>query len=145
MPSLWGLQLKTIFHYIRKEPSPTNSEHTPDFAQDPNRSFDDGKHRRLPEFDPIKRVSLSALLKKPVRAGMTVEAAVVLPLFLFFLLNLSCAVEMIRLHGNLQLALWETGSRLTVYGYVLEESDAASMLSWFYIREQLVEYAGKEI
>lgn len=42
------------------------------------------------------------------------------------------------------MALWETGSRLAVYGYALEESDAASMLSWFYIREQLVEYAGKE-
>ena len=51
-------------------------------------------------------------------AGMTVEAAVVLPLFLFFFINLGCAMEMIRLHGNLQLALWNTGNKMCVYGYI---------------------------
>jgi len=50
---------------------------------------------------------------------MTVEASIVLPLFLFFFLNMGCAIEMIRLHGNIQLALWQTGSRMSVYGYVV--------------------------
>lgn len=51
---------------------------------------------------------------------MTVEASIVLPLFLFFFMNLASSIEMIRLHGNLQLALWKTGNELTVYGYVLD-------------------------
>lgn len=50
---------------------------------------------------------------------MTVEAAIVLPLFLFFFLNLGCAMEMIRLHGNLQLALTDIGNRMSVYGYAV--------------------------
>lgn len=50
---------------------------------------------------------------------MTVEAAIVLPLFLFFFLNLGCAMEMIRLHGNLQLALTDVGNRMSVYGYAM--------------------------
>ena len=92
----------------------------------------------------IERISLLTFLTKRVDAGMTVEAAVVLPLMLYFLLNLSCAIELIRLHGNLQLALWEVGSRLAVYGYALEDSDVASLFTGFYIQDQVIEYAGKE-
>ncbi|MCH5344971.1 MAG: hypothetical protein J1E64_13130 [Acetatifactor sp.] len=86
---------------------------------------------------------------------MTVEAAVVLPLFVFFFINLGCAIEMIRLHGNLQLALRETGNRLSVYGHALgsgneeggngflqEVSDIA--FSYTYVKRQIVDYAGEE-
>lgn len=55
--------------------------------------------------------------------SMTVEASIILPLLLFFFLNLGCAVEMIRLHGNLQLALWQTGRELSVYGYALDSGE----------------------
>ena len=75
---------------------------------------------------------------------MTVEAAVVLPLFLYFLLNLSCAIELIRLHGNLQLALWDTCSKIAVYGYALGDSDLAPVFTGLYIKNQLEEHAGKE-
>ena len=66
----------------------------------------------------IEGISLFASRKKTVKASgsMTVEAAVVLPLFLFFFLNLGSAMEMIRLHSNLQLALLQVGNRLSVYG-----------------------------
>ena len=59
-------------------------------------------------------------IENKVNASMTVEAAVVLPLLLFFFINLMSSIEMIRLHGNLQLALWETGYRMTVYNYAYE-------------------------
>ena len=55
-----------------------------------------------------------------ISGGMTVEAAVVLPLFLFFFLNLGSAMEMLRFHGKLQLALWDVGSGLAMYEYALE-------------------------
>lgn len=64
--------------------------------------------------------SLFTPLFKELGAGMTVEASVVLPLLLFFFMNLASFIEMLRLHGNLQLALWKTGNELAVYGYALD-------------------------
>ncbi len=69
-------------------------------------------------LDGIEEVSASAF---QTRGSMTVEAALVVPLFLFFFLNLMSAIEMIRLHGNLQAALWETGRELAVYGYAYDK------------------------
>lgn len=67
----------------------------------------------------IEKSSLSVSGK--LAAGMTVEAALVLPLFLFFLLNIGSIMEMIRFHGNVQLALWDVGNRAAVYAYALEK------------------------
>lgn len=110
----------------------------------------------------IKGTSLFIFRHKKISAGMTVEAAIVLPLFLFFFLNLSCAIEMIRLHGNLELALWETGSRISVYGHILSDQlrkgDSYSKqknsailqeagdiaLSYAYVKREIIEYAGQE-
>lgn len=109
----------------------------------------------------IEGTSPPAFLFRKTDAGMTVEAAAVLPVFLFFLLNLSCAIEMIRLHGNLQMGLWETGHRLAVYGHALGEEDilrsveaenedswwkemAGIAFSYTFIKNQLVDYLGEE-
>ena len=121
----------------------------------------------------IEGTSLSASRKKVIKTAgsMTVEAAVVLPLFLFFFLSLGSAMEMIRLHGNLQLALWQVGNRLAVYGHVLEMMEGADLtegaamtvtdgkesrqdsvwadmagvaLSYIYVKDQLGDYLGKE-
>lgn len=95
-----------------RKPSPTYHTHTivPGSARNP-----DG----IPS-GAAKLSSLSALLLKKLGAGMTVEASIVLPLFLFFFMNLAGSIEMIRLHGSLQLALWKTGNELAVYGYALD-------------------------
>lgn len=86
---------------------------------------------------------------------MTVEASIVLPLFLFFFLNLGCAIEMIRLHGNLQLALWQIGNKLAVYGYALDSGEApgngegwwrdlaGSAFSATYVKAQVIDSAGE--
>lgn len=109
----------------------------------------------------IEEISLAAFLSRRLSAGMTVEAAIALPIFLFFFLNLSCAIEMIRLHGNLQMALWETGHRLAVYGFASEEEEtlrsmeseeeepwwkemAGIAFSYTYVKNQLVDYLGEE-
>lgn len=127
-----------------KKPSPTNPDPNPGSAQNPEKFSDGSICRRTLKYCHIERISLFTFLTKWIDAGMTVEAAVVLPLMLYFLLNLSCAIELIRLHGNLQLALWEVGSRLAVYGYALEDSEVASFFTGFYIQDQVIEYAGKE-
>ena len=97
-----------------------------------------------------------------ISASMTVEAAIVLPLFLFFFINLSCALEMIRLHGNLELALWETGNRMSVYGHILsnqtdERADSVDQdesrilreaedlaFSYIYVKDQVIRYTGED-
>ncbi|MBE5865663.1 MAG: hypothetical protein E7292_05530 [Lachnospiraceae bacterium] len=108
--------------------------------------------------DFIERVPLLISLRKKVVAGMTVEAAIVLPLFLFFFVNLGSAIEMIRLHGNLQMALWECGNRMCVYGYVNslendgDEGADRSMweemgdvaLTYTYVKGQVANYVGRE-
>lgn len=71
----------------------------------------------------IKGISLFASRFGNARAGMTVEAAIVLPLFLFFFLTLGSAMEMIRLHCNLEFALCDIGRRMSVYGYPLSMSE----------------------
>lgn len=91
-------------------------------------------------------------LGKKVCAAMTVEAAIVLPLFLFFFINLGSAIEMIRLHGNLQMGLWNVGNKMCVYGYAAdgekkweewgELGDIA--LTYTYVKNQVITYSGED-
>lgn len=144
MSFLWSgkkLLLSTISK--RMKPSPTNQRFLQDSAQSPSISFGGKLRCKLQRIHPIERISLLTALKKEAEAGMTVEAAAVLPLFLFFLLNLSCAIELIRLHGNIQVALWQTCGKVSIYGYALEDSNLAPILTGLYIKSQLVEYAGE--
>ena len=55
--------------------------------------------------------------------SMTVEAAVIIPLFVFFFMNLMSVMEMIRLHSNLELALWKNGKVMTVVGHAFEGAE----------------------
>lgn len=136
---------------IHKKPSPTyNFIKTPDSARNPATCF----------LRSVKMPSLFASLLKGLRAGMTVEASIVLPLFLFFFMSIGSYIEMVRLHGNLQLALWRTGSELAVYGGALsggaptaEEGEegaewwkklAGAVVSSTLVKERVVETAGRE-
>lgn len=88
-----------------------------------------------------------------LRASMTLEAAIVLPLFLFFVLNLLSAIEMLRLHGNLTWALHETGGKLAIYGHAYGQAmpdgdgpaDALGdvVFSYLYIREKIKDTLGE--
>lgn len=90
------------------------------------------------------------------RAGMTVEAAIVLPCFLFFFLNLLGMIEVYRLHSTLLAALRETGRELSVYAYAYkevtkeEEDEGLEALleniafSYLYVRERVEGLAGEE-
>lgn len=132
------------------------------------------KHRKHSVLGcSIEKVSLPTFLKIRLSAGMTVEAAMVLPLFLFFFVNLGSAMEMIRLHGNLQLALWDVGNKMCVYGYAAEnfgqikaavereaeesvgKDDAADKREWWselgdvaltytYVKSSVTDYLGED-
>lgn len=107
----------------KKKPSPTKQSISSDSARNPDTQSENLKFPLSNICRFMEGTSLSASFSKKVSAGMTVEAAIVLPLFLFFFLNMGCVIEMIRLHGNLQLALWQVGSMLSVYGYALDSGE----------------------
>ncbi len=95
---------------------------------------------------------------KRLQAGMTVEASILLPLFLFFFLYLISGIEMLRLHGNMEMALWETGNHLSVVGSALQTGSVLSnqdgenrelwkeladvALSYTYVKKNLLDYRG---
>lgn len=128
MASLWKRRekLKTM----SQKPSAVNYDKNKDFARNPKNLS-------------VKKLSLSIPLFKRVQAGMTVEAAVVLPICLLFLMNLGYTVEMIRLHNNLQFALWDTGSRIAMYGCEQGEDSISVLATSFYIGNSLRDSAGE--
>lgn len=166
MSPLWKNETIKQRKTIHKRPSPKHN-HKQNFAQ----SLLSVQARYFPKplklFDSIEGISLFTSKRNNAEASMTVEASVVLPLFIFFFLNLSTSIEMIRLHGNLQLALWEAGNCVTVYGGMTWEEEAGVVRegqeeiagtqedSWWmeligvvgaytYVKAQLVEYLGED-
>ncbi len=104
-----------------------------------NPSPTDKRYRRA-----LKESSLPTSLSMAVRASMTVEAVLALPVFLFFMLNLASLMEMMRLHGNLQLALWNAGNQTALYGTLLENETAAALISGVSIKGQITGLLGEE-
>lgn len=141
MASLWKSSQKLSIRKEFRTSSPEKHISLPSSAQNSGNQF---PINRTFSCKIIKERLLFTLLRSGAAAGMAVEAALVLPLCLFFLLNLGSAVEMIRLHNNLQLALWDTGSRLSLYGCEQSDSELASLLSAFYVRNRVIDYAGEE-
>lgn len=64
-------------------------------------------------------------------ASMTVEAALVLPLFLFAFLNLISVLELYRLQSNMSMAMHAAAKEMAVQGYVYREfaQEDAGMLT----------------
>lgn len=114
MSSLWerNCKLNNRKGKNAKQPSPNLSENPRGLAQDPTK-----------KKSTIERAFLFTLRPGAMMGSMTVEAALVLPLFLFFFLNLGSVMEILRLHGKLETALWEIGRETGVYGSALRMGD----------------------
>lgn len=96
--------------------------------------------------DVVRRMSLQSLTK----ASITLEAAMVLPVFLFFFLNLLSAIEMLRLYGNMAFALNMAGGDICLYGYGWEDDTmnagvlGDTAFSYLYFREKIVDVLGED-
>jgi hypothetical protein len=151
---------------IKERPSPKHKKQIFAIAQN-QAGILPGKCTICNSLNFIKRISLPAFFFKKIKGGMTVEASIVLPLFIFFFLNLSCAVEMIRLHVNLEAALYNTGTKMSVYGSALtgiyagymeddekdEENRGQNSLiqeigdiafTYTYVKNAVIKYTGKD-
>lgn len=82
---------------------------------------------------------------RKLMGSMTVEAAVVVPLLLLFFLHLGSCMEMLRLHGRLEYALWQTGRELAVYAAAEAASDVPDMaVSYLYVNNRVQQILGRE-
>lgn len=118
MSPLWsGKNTKLSINQVK--PSPTYYNVYSDLAQNPG-NFTNCKKLKFFSSLFIEGSSLLMSLRKQVMAGMTVEASLVLPLFIFLFMNVGSVIEMIRLHSNVQLALWQVGNEIALYEYAVE-------------------------
>lgn len=136
MSSSWK-KMKT--EYINRTPSPTLNQVV--FNQN-------SRITKTSIESSMKRISLfiSGISKNSL-GSMTVEAAFLLPLILFFFLHLMSMVEMLRLHGKLTFGLWECGNELAVYSAVpqeLGEKIPDIAVSYVYVKNRLESFLGKE-
>lgn len=106
----------------------------------------------------LKRISFEKLSKETsphsawfLRASMTVEASLVLPLLLFFFVNLATLFSALSLHNSIQMGLWNAGRELAVYDGTLESLDnsflgqGVEMLGEsVFVRQKIVTYLGED-
>ena len=162
MSPLWAKTIKIIRKgKYAKLPSPNLFRSLRDPAQDPNLIFFGIKSRIITIRNRlIKGTSLPILPGRAVRGSMTVEAALVVPLFLFFFLNLGSAMEILRFHGRVETALWSVGREMCIYGHLLAdheleqerdgeweellESIGSFALSRTYVNSRILEYLGRD-
>ena len=100
--------------------------------------------------ESIKRVS--PFTSRKLGASMTIEAAFVLPMFLFFMIQIMSAMNMIGIQSRLSAALHQTGNKMAFAGYVYGKAEgnaltdvlASVALTQIYARSQITDYAGLE-
>lgn len=98
-----------------------------------------------------KRASLfTSLLGK---GSLTVEASIVLPLFIFFFLNLLSAIQMIGIQSNLIGAFHQVGKEMAIQGYLYDKTPTSTgNVSWIssvalsntHIKNKVINIVGKE-
>ncbi len=81
--------------------------------------------------------------KKKTKGSITVETALVLPLFMFCLLSISSLFEMIHIHSLLDSALNQVGKEISTYAY-FQELYENNLLTEVYVRDRVVQIVGRD-
>ena len=79
--------------------------------------------------------------------SMTIEAALLLPIVLFFFLHLAGVMEMLRFHGKLEAALWNTGNQIALYADTfpeLVETMPDVGVSYLFVQNQVKAFLGED-
>ena len=107
---------------------------------------------RNPEFLTLKTYNyLYTYLKKRVssfischslKASMTMEAALVLPCFLFAIISLISIMDIMKIKGCMDVAVAEAGNEIAIEGYggLLNE-----MVTPFYIKQKIITFLEKNL
>ena len=97
----------------------------------------------------VKGISrlISKLRIRSVHGSMTVEAALLIPVFFFAILYLAGIMELLRLHGKLEAALWNAGNQMTLYTETFSEAteDIPDVgISYLLVHNQVVGFLGED-
>lgn len=109
-------------------------------------------------FPKIKRKSLSKRISSVIsisaEGGLTVEAALVIPIFLFAIMAVLSFVEMLRLQMNLDSAMQQCAKELATYGYAqstLSDENTVdlpfpleALFSETYVRNRIISAVGSD-
>lgn len=94
---------------------------------------------------------MSSCSPKKLKASMTVEACLILPVFLFAFLNIISIIELYRLQGNMSAAMHDTAKQMAIYGYEYKDirkkaaKTAESLgLTYLYAANKVVNTLGTE-
>lgn len=132
MPFLWVEQTKQYTNH-NLEPSPMCNSLLHEYKLQPCI-----EEAYLPAACPVES-------NGRLKGSMTVEAAVVVPLLLLFFLHLGSCMEMLRLHGRLEYALWQTGRELAVYAAAEAGDDIPdTAVSYLYVNSRVQQILGRE-
>ena len=105
-------------------------------------------------YRSLKRASFIAFRRGKIlcrKGSMTLEAAFALPFFLFAVINILYAVNIIGTQSRINAALHQTGNKMAFAGYVYDrtvgsaipESVAGVAMTQLYARGQILEYIGR--
>lgn len=116
MFSLWDESLIFINSIFKDEPSPAKSEKSifaflNHISQIQNHFY----------ISPIERTPKLTPRAQLIKGSMTVEATILIPLLMFFVMHIFSVVEMIRVQSNITYGLWRVGEVLTVGEAVVGE------------------------
>lgn len=81
--------------------------------------------------------------KKHRMGSITVETALVLPLFMFCLLNITALFEMLHIHSVLDCALNQVGKEISTHAY-FQELYENTLLTEVYVKERVIEIVGRD-
>lgn len=91
---------------------------------------------------------------KSLSGSMTVEASLILPIFLFFILSVLSFLNILQIQSRIFISLKEIGKEMCVYGYIYqgeENGDSHSTLlgdiafSEVYVKNKLISRIGKTV
>ena len=81
---------------------------------------------------------LRSSFKKPLRASLTIEAALVLPLFMFFIAAITYLLVIISLQSDIQLAMEEAARSLGKTAYLTKETYTDTAINYLTIRNAVL-------
>jgi hypothetical protein len=89
----------------------------------------ENRYNQIKQTEPLRAGNRSkrTWLPRSFAGSMTVEAALVLPLFLFFISNILFIFDMVRLQSRMLSALHETGKQTAEYSYFFRYATADLM------------------
>lgn len=88
-----------------------------------------------------------------LRGSMTLEASIVLPLFLFLFLSLFSFMEILRIQSSMLISLREAGKEMCVYGYAYDKLGNQAteqgiipgiIFSELYVKDRVIQEIGRE-